>query len=220
MRKSLILLIISVFSINLCIRGQEDLKKKWSEAVLKEANTVKDADYLTEQEKEIIVFCNLARLDGELFVETYLEFYLDLTNKEKTRNVKSLIKDLNNLEKLPPFVPEKEMYDIAKDHAKTMGKKGKTGHDGFSERYEKALNTYNMVGENCYYGKGDALDIVITLLIDEGVPNLGHRKNILNESYNSIGVSVQPHKEYGENCVMSFGYKPNKSGGYGILNDE
>ena len=198
------------------ILGQEGLKEKWSETVLAEANTVKDASYLTDQEKEIIVFMNLARLDGELFVETYLKFYMELTGKDKTKNVKSLIRDLENLEKLEPITPQKDLFNIAKDHAKSMGRSGKTGHDKFNDRYDPALKTYNMVGENCYYGKGDALDIVITLLIDENVPNLGHRKNILNPGFNCVGVSVQPHKEYGENCVMSFGNKPRKSG-YGIL---
>ena len=216
MKKYIILSLLSLLLSLPVIHSQEGLKEKWSETVLAEANTVKDADYLTNQEKEIIVFMNLARLDGQLFVDTYLTFYLELTSKNKTKNVKSLIRDLENLEKLEPITPQKDLFNIAKDHAKTMGKKGATGHDKFNERYDPALKTYNMVGENCYYGKGDALDIVLTLLIDENVPNLGHRKNILNAGFNCVGVSVQPHKEYGENCVMSFGNLPKKSG-YGIL---
>lgn len=196
--------------------SQEELLEKWDAEIINEANTVKEADYLTDKEKEVIIFCNMARLDGALFVETYLQYYLETSEQKQSRNVKSLIKDLENQDKLHAFKPPKELFEIAKDHAKTSGKTSHVGHKNFDKRYKEALKSYNTVGENCYYGNGDALEIVITLLIDEGVPNLGHRKNILSKDYNSIGVSVQPHKEYEENCVMSFGRKV-KKGGYGIL---
>ena len=55
------------------------------------------------------------------------------------------------------------------------------------------------------------LSIVITLLIDDGIKGLGHRKNILNESYNSVGVAIRPHKSYRVNCVIDFG-SMNRSG--------
>lgn len=211
-----LLLSLSIISAT-TLYAQEELLEKWDEDVIAEANTVKDADYLTKKEKEVIVFCNLARLDGKLFAETYVEYYLDLMGKKQTGNVKSLIKDLNKLEKLEVFKPTEELFEIAKGHAKKSGKTGHVGHKDFDDRYKKALESYNTVGENCYYGSGDALEIVMTLLIDEGVPNLGHRKNIFNVSFNSIGVSVQPHKDYGDNCVMSFGRITKKPGGYGII---
>jgi uncharacterized protein YkwD len=49
---------------------------------------------------------------------------------------------------------------------------------------------------------------VLQLLIDEGIEDLGHRNNILNPRFNSIGVSIKPHKSYDYNCVMSFGMLP------------
>ena len=51
----------------------------------------------------------------------------------------------------------------------------------------------------------DAVEIVITLLIDEGVKGEGHRINILNEEFNSVGVAIYPHKTYKTNCVIDFG---------------
>jgi len=61
------------------------------------------------------------------------------------------------------------------------------------------------VGENCSYGFETAIDIVLSLLIDEGVKNKGHRQNILSEDFNSIGVAIRPHITYRVNCVMDFG---------------
>ena len=66
-------------------------------------------------------------------------------------------------------------------------------------------NPYNHVGENCSYGYERAIDIVISLLIDKGIKNLGHRNNILSPDFNSIGVAIRPHKTYRVNCVMDFG---------------
>jgi uncharacterized protein YkwD len=42
-------------------------------------------------------------------------------------------------------------------------------------------------------------------MIDEGVSDLGHRKNILDKEYTAAGVSIQPHKRYKVNAVMNFG---------------
>jgi hypothetical protein len=45
----------------------------------------------------------------------------------------------------------------------------------------------------------------MALLVDEGVANLGHRL-ICFTTYNKIGVSIAPHKEYGNNAVLDFYY--------------
>jgi hypothetical protein len=42
------------------------------------------------------------------------------------------------------------------------------------------------------------------LLIDEGVPSLGHRI-ILFKPHTQIGVSIQPHKKYRWNAVLDLG---------------
>jgi uncharacterized protein YkwD len=41
--------------------------------------------------------------------------------------------------------------------------------------------------------------------MDEGVDDLGHRKNILNPKFHHLGVSRQPHSKEQLNTVMSFG---------------
>jgi uncharacterized protein YkwD len=61
------------------------------------------------------------------------------------------------------------------------------------------------MAENCDYGNNKAFDIVMSLLIDEDVPSLGHRENILDPEYKYVGTSIQPHKRYDWNCVIDFG---------------
>ena len=98
------------------------------------------------------------------------------------------------------------LSQAAAGHARRSGRQGRTGHQGFNKRYDPLMGKpYSRIGENCSYGYGKAMDIVLTLLIDEGVSDLGHRRNILSRHFNSVGVAIRPHKTYRVNCVTSFG---------------
>ena len=185
---------------------QEDtLLKLWDEAVVTKANTAINADYLSSEEKKVILYTNLARLDGQHFAETFLNEYL--RNTKSSSYTRSLYKDLQKISNLPPLMPQKDLYLAANGHAVKSGKRGILGHQGFDARFKPLMGDYNAVAENCAYGYDQAVDIVIGLLIDEGIKDLGHRENMLNPIYNSVGVSIEDHKTYKYNCVMDFGKK-------------
>ncbi len=180
----------------------------WADSVLARANTAADSEFLNRDEKKVIMLVNMARLDGPLFAETLLKEYLVLKGKDGNAYTRSLYRDLRKVQNLPLLLPEKDLYRIARDHAITSGKKGYQGHKGFKRRYDPALTKYMEVGENIYYGRYTPEEIVLQLLIDEGVRDLGHRMNLLNPRFNSIGVAIKPHKNFEYNCVMSFGMLP------------
>jgi hypothetical protein len=48
---------------------------------------------------------------------------------------------------------------------------------------------------------------LMNLLIDEDIPDVGHRKNILDGRMNSVGNSTQPHRNYKFTNVQVFGQK-------------
>ena len=178
---------------------------KWDAETLARANTAADIDYLTEEEKQVIMFTNLARIDGLRFTSSFLNSYLE--NKKSSRYSRSLIRDLRKVKNLQPLHPEQDLYEVALGHAIESGKTGHAGHRNFDKRFKPLLGKYNLVAENCAYGFDKAIDIVIQLLIDENVSNLGHRKNMLNPEFSSTGVSIQPHKTYKYNCVIGYGKK-------------
>lgn len=66
------------------------------------------------------------------------------------------------------------------------------------------------------YGSDDPTDIVAQLLIDDGVPSRGHRKNILNKEFKIVGVAFGPHTKFKNMTVQNFagGMGPKPLAGY------
>lgn len=205
--KKLLLLVLILIPL-LQTAGQESVWDRWDPAVLKKAATAEGVDYMSAEEKKVITLMNLARLDGKLFGETFLEEWLRMNGPEKSPYVRSLYRDLAKCSQLPLIYPERDLTLIAQGHARTSGQTGHVGHKNFDKRFKPVLgNPYSQVGENCSYGYNTAIEVVITLLIDEDIQDVGHRKNILNPAFNSAGVSFSPHISYRYNCVTDFGSK-------------
>jgi uncharacterized protein YkwD len=99
---------------------------------------------------------------------------------------------------------------LAMQHARDMGNTGKTGHTGsggktFSVRTRNILQSVDDIAESLQYGYDKGGDIVMDLLIDEGVSGTGHRKQILDANYKYVGIAVFPHKsKYRINTVIIY----------------
>lgn len=179
---------------------------EWSDQELAKANTAQGTN-LTQQEKLVFLYCNLARMDGAKFMRTYAAKYLT----GNSSYVASLKRDLQQVKNRPMLYPEKDLCYTAALHAADMGSHGMIGHNSSDgTACFTRIGKYYKCGtaaENCSYGYSDALDIVMQLLIDENTPSLGHRVSILNATYNAMGTSIKTHKVYSYNCVQDFGAK-------------
>ncbi len=189
-----------------CLFSQSGVWDRWDAELVRSLNTAHEIEYLNDEEKKVILFMNLARNNGPLFAETFLDAYVAENQTEKSSYLRSLYKDLKKVSGLTPLLPEKDLTALAQNQTKKTGESGRVGHSDFKKRFEPVMgNPYNHVGENCSYGYKTAIDIVITLLIDENVKDLGHRHNTLSEGFNSVGVAIRSHKKYRVNCVIDFG---------------
>jgi uncharacterized protein YkwD len=147
-------------------------------------------------------------MDGLGFIKNILDPYVKLANPANNDYLKSLYTDLRDAYNLKTLAPQHKLSLSADFHATDMGNKGTTGHnssDG-TDCFERIHRYYRggYMGENCSYGYGDALGIVMQLLIDNNVPSKGHRNSILSPNYKQVGISIKPHKVWGFNCVMDF----------------
>lgn len=160
-------------------------------------------------EDEVLILLNLVRTNPKGFIKSHLNDYLQSNNMTQNSYAKSLIEDLKKTEKMSALQFSDPLTKIARMHAVDMGKSGKVGHtssDGtpFSDRLRNKAKAKGTIAENCDYGNEEPLDIVMSLLIDDGIKSLGHRKNILEPSFNWIGIAIEDHKIYRVNCVMDF----------------
>ena len=177
---------------------------EWNKPEYRVCNTAANTDYLNEQEKKVIYILNLARMNPPLFAQTVVKAYPDYAGK--TRLLQSdyyigLLAFLKNKKSMPLLSPERTLFESARCHAETSGK---TGYIGHNRRTKECRDIETFMGECCQYGYQDPLSIVMDLLIDEGVPSLGHRI-ILFKPHTQIGVSIQPHKKYRWNAVLDLG---------------
>lgn len=187
--------------------GQIDrlLDQFFSPAEMEYCNTAHQAEYMTVAEQQFLQYLNLARIYPAKFAEFYLaylkEYDPDGLRKYKRRNryYYGLYKDLT---KLPEdhqtlLLPDPQMFQLAACWAKESGRRGKTGH-----KRRRCTDGYD--AECCsYIGSQKAMDHLILLLVDEDIRDLGHRKVMLGK-YQGIGISIQPHKEYGYCAVLDF----------------
>ncbi|MFO7671372.1 MAG: CAP domain-containing protein [Bacteroidales bacterium] len=203
-----ILWILPLLLLNLRTSAQDSVWDQWDAEVVQSLYTSRGISYMTGEEQKVILFMNLVRHDGPLFAGTFLKAYVEENQVEKTSYLKSLYRELDHISGLTPLIPEEDLTSVAQGHAVKSGETGHVGHRDMEKRFAPLRgNPYFGWGENCSYGFEEAVSIVMTLLIDEGIQGVGHRKNILNESYNSVGVAIRPHKTYRVNCVIDFGNK-------------
>jgi hypothetical protein len=119
------------------------------------------------------------------------------------------IRYMRSLKPLPPLEVSGGMCLGANAHVTDQGKTGKTGHKGSDGCFcESRLNRFGVwsgeVGENLSYGTETARERVITLIIDDGVADRGHRKRILSPAFKVAGVSCGDHPSMRTLCVLTF----------------
>lgn len=167
------------------------------------ANTAKDVSYLTDEEKQVIFYCNLARLDGRAFSDALL----NLRNSEDTCE-KTLVEALDTTKDLPMLFPNEQLCNAAAAHASDLGTNGLLQHESSdgTKPFDRIREYYhgNAMAENVAAGNGKAFFIVRQLLIDRGSSTYGHRKTILSSKFCRIGVAIHEHTKYKFCCVQDF----------------
>jgi uncharacterized protein YkwD len=101
------------------------------------------------------------------------------------------------------------MSKAAADHVNDLGPRGAVGHYGRdgsspSDRLSRYGVWKKTIGENISFGEMVARRVVMQLLIDDGVPDRGHRKNFFREEFRVVGIACGKHTIYRQMCVIDF----------------
>ena len=177
----------------------------WDVEALKKIKKASFNPLCPQKSNAVVFYCNMARVDGKKFVETVLRPYLELVGDTAfSPYLQSLVNQLNSKKSQPPLKHTLLLEMMAKSYATTAGRKGIVGHNRFDQRFQLLISLRKTVGENCSYGIESPVGVVVQLLVDEGVANFGHRRNILSNTFKKIGVGFSHHRSYGINSVQEF----------------
>jgi hypothetical protein len=99
------------------------------------------------------------------------------------------------------------LHAAAWDHVTGQGPTGQTGHAGVDgttarQRIERRGLPADLTGEVINYGDETPRMTVIQLVIDDGVPDRGHRRALFNPDFRVAGAAIGPHKDYGTMVVV------------------
>jgi uncharacterized protein YkwD len=218
------ILILSAFAVspralNAQSKKTNSSKKQLPKPIKPESDGIKDL--LTPREQEVIAEINLARTNPSQYLR-YLENFRHSYNGKEVRfsdgqslitneGVAALddaIKFVKSVKPLAPLEVRKGLVLGARDHLNDLVKTGKTGHKGSDgSSVEDRLSRYGIwsetVGEDIVYHSRSARENVLSLIIDDGVANRGHRKNIFKSAFSVIGISLAPPKS-GTLCIITF----------------
>jgi hypothetical protein len=158
---------------------------------------------------EVLAEVNLARTQPAV----YAQFVADHAAAGRVRASKGATREavdfLRKTQPLAPLAWSDGISRAAMSHVEDTGARGSVGHSGSRgqspwQRMARFGQWSGSAAENISYGVRDARSIVISLIIDEGVPSRGHRRNIFGSGFRVAGVATGGHAKYGIMCVMDF----------------
>ncbi len=97
----------------------------------------------------------------------------------------------------------------ARRHAQDLGPRGALDHVGadgsrLSDRLNRLGTWHGLIAENISTGEPEARQVVIQLLVDDGVPGRGHRRNLFNPDLHQAGAGSAPHRDYRVVTVIDY----------------
>jgi uncharacterized protein YkwD len=188
---------------------------------VEQINTARNAQYLNDDEKNMILAMNLIRHDpvkyAQLYVQPRIELFdgkiyrfpgrIAIRTNEGAAAVKELHRELLKAKPAPLFYPSPGMSRAAKDHAQYMKRTRTAGHEGqggMGARLNRHGKWIRSIGENLAWATSNADETIMVLMIDDGIKNRGHRINILNPSYKKVGVAIDDHPKFSKSWVIKY----------------
>lgn len=162
---------------------------------------------LNQQGKDFLYWINYSRANPKRFWDSVVAPVIKAFPNLQSSYSQSLKLDLYKSPALPLLRLNPILIKTSQAHATDIGlKKAQPGHtstDGrsFVDRIKGAGIT-RCAGENISLGDVDVLMSVVLLYIDYNLPQLGHRKTLLNAEYVETGIGISPYGDTGSIFIV------------------
>ena len=172
-------------------------------------------------ERGIVDELNFARTNPEgyaAFLERDLRYYQGtlfrrpgeesaLQTREGPAAVREAIRFLRQMKSLPALRSSEGIMLAARDHVKDQAPRGLMNHRGTDgtmawDRVTRYGDWKTKISENMTFGPATPHDVVSALIVDDGIADRGHRKNIFDPDIKLVGISCAAHKSYRVMCDM------------------
>jgi len=146
---------------------------------------------LSQKESEFVYWVNLFRSNPKGFVK-YVDSFIKQFPQFNSPEYLSLVSELNLAKPMPTLELSRPMTIMAIEHGEYVVSTGLMDHVVYGEDLVARITKRGIMsaGENLYSGPDDPLMALILLLIDYGVPGLGHRINLFDKRWTKVGVNV------------------------------
>ena len=181
---------------------QELILSAIEDAVIKEINEARNTPqkyvgYLEEYRKA---------LKGKIL---YLPNSTPLAMIEGAPAIEDAINDLKKLPKLDDLKNSRGLNRVARSQLEDLIENPNLGHKGKDgSLLDQRLLRYGLVGlvyaENISYKISVAREVVLAMIIDDGVKSRSHRKNIFSPSFKLFGIACGTAKDTTALCVAEF----------------
>ena len=158
-------------------------------------NPIAKASYMSKDELLMIDEINLIRSNPSGYIPYVQEYISHLQRNGSFGNsiqtARDLIVELQKTPALSTLKPSECVYNAARKHGadeKRLGRSDHMGSDG-SWPWDRVLRECPSLqdgNENLVGGPADIRRAVMLLLVDDGIPNRGHRKTLLNPSWKYV----------------------------------
>ena len=123
--------------------------------------------------------------------------------------VAEAVRFLEKARPLPPLTRSDGLNASALSHVLDLGASGTRGHAGSDgstpwKRMARFGRWSGHAAENISYGEREARGVVVSLIVDDGVRDRGHRQNIFSRDLLRVGIACGAHAGFGTMCVMDF----------------
>lgn len=131
-----------------------------------------------------------------------------LVTREGPAAVDEAIAFLERQAPLPALGESPGLARAAAAHAGEQGRTGEVAHIGAdgsspSDRMRRQ-GRWTATGEAIAYGPDRAEEVILQLIVDDGVPDRGHRRILFNPAYTLVGAACAPHPVWRTVCVLDF----------------